>query len=102
MRRSLTLSSQLVLLQVGIVLAAVGLVGWLAVRLQEEQIRDAYQQQVLTVAQATARLPSVVEALRFEAAAAPQPLYPLLWSSVIAGPPASEPTAGSVGSPFGL
>lgn len=52
----------LLLLQVGIVLLTVTVAGLLAVRLQQDQIRDAYRAQVLTVATSTARLPSVVEA----------------------------------------
>ncbi|WP_200938718.1 sensor histidine kinase [Modestobacter sp. Leaf380] len=72
MRRSLTLRSQLVLLQVAIVVVTVVLAGTLAVQLQERQIRDAYRQQVLTVAQSTARLPSVIDAY-----AAPDPALTL-------------------------
>ena len=38
------------------------LAGAVAVHYQQEQIRDAYRQQVLTVANSTARLPSEVDA----------------------------------------
>lgn len=62
MRRRLTLGAQLLLLQVGIVLVTVFIAGTVVVHHQQEQIRDAYRQQVLTVANSTARLPSVVDA----------------------------------------
>jgi two-component system, CitB family, sensor kinase len=58
----MTLGGQLLLLQVGIVLVTLLLAGAFAVHHQQEQIRDAYRQQVLTVATSTARLPSVVDA----------------------------------------
>ncbi len=58
----MTLGAQLLLLQVGIVLVTLLLAGAVAVHHQQEQIRDAYRQQVLTVANSTARLPSVVDA----------------------------------------
>ncbi|MGY2065702.1 ATP-binding protein [Blastococcus sp. SYSU DS0619] len=58
----MTLGAQLLLLQVGIVLVTLLLAGAVAVHYQQEQIRDAYRQQVLTVANSTARLPSVVDA----------------------------------------
>jgi two-component system, CitB family, sensor kinase len=56
------LGLQLLLLQVTIVLATVVVAGLLAVTLQQRQIRDAYQQQVLTVAASVAQLPTVVDA----------------------------------------
>ena len=56
------LGLQLLLLQVTIVLATVVIAGLLAVTLQQRQIRDAYQQQVLTVATSVAQLPSVIDA----------------------------------------
>ncbi|WP_346619140.1 sensor histidine kinase [Blastococcus montanus] len=62
MRRTMTLGAQLLLLQVGIVLVTLLLAGAVAVHYQQERIRDAYRQQVLTVANSTARLPSVVDA----------------------------------------
>lgn len=62
MLRTRTLGFQLLLLQVGIVLLTVGLTGVLVVRLQQEQIRDTYRQQVLSVATSVARLPSVIAA----------------------------------------
>ncbi|MCZ2818403.1 ATP-binding protein [Modestobacter sp. VKM Ac-2984] len=61
-RRTMPLGVQLLLLQVGIVLTTVVVAGAVAVQHQYEQIRDAYRQQVLTVASSTARLPSVVDA----------------------------------------
>ncbi|GAB7189940.1 sensor histidine kinase [Kineococcus sp. NUM-3379] len=73
------LGLQLLVLQVGIVLLTVTIAGALAVRLQQQQIRDAYRQQVLTVATSTARLPSVVDAYDDpDPAAALQPLAELL------------------------
>jgi two-component system CitB family sensor kinase len=53
---------QLVLLQAGIVLLTIVVGGLVAGWLQQQQIRDAYRQQVLTVATSTAALPSVVDA----------------------------------------
>lgn len=44
---------------------------------------------------------SVVDILRLDPVAAPQPLYPLEWSSLISLP-FSDATVGSVGSLFGL
>jgi two-component system CitB family sensor kinase len=56
------LGLQLLLLQVTIVLATVVIAGLLAVTLQQRQIRDAYRQQVLTVATSVAQLPTVIDA----------------------------------------
>ncbi len=53
---------QLVLLQTGIVLLTLAAGGLVAAALQQQQIRDSYRQQVLTVATSTAALPSVVDA----------------------------------------
>ena len=79
MRRSLPLSIHLLVLQVAIVLVTVAVAGLLVVRLQQEQIRDAYRQQVLTVATSTARLPSVIEAYDAEDPSATlQPLAELI------------------------
>jgi two-component system CitB family sensor kinase len=61
-RRTMSLSLQLLLLQVCIVLVTVLAAGLLAVHLQQQQIRDAYRQQVLTVATSVASLPSVLDA----------------------------------------
>ncbi|ROP44603.1 two-component system CitB family sensor kinase [Pseudokineococcus lusitanus] len=73
------LGVQLALLQIGVVLVVLVLAGAVAVRLQEDQIRDAYQQQVLSVATSTATLPSVVEAFDdADPAATLQPLAELL------------------------
>ena len=60
--RRMPLGLQLLLLQVTIVLATVVIAGLLAVTLQQRQIRDAYQQQVLTVATSVAQLPTVIDA----------------------------------------
>ena len=60
--RRMPLGLQLLLLQVTIVLATVVVAGLLAVTLQQRQIRDAYQQQVLTVATSVAQLPTVIDA----------------------------------------
>jgi two-component system CitB family sensor kinase len=58
----MSLGAQLLLLQVGIVLVTLLLAAAVAVHYQQERIRDAYRQQVLTVANSTARLPSVIDA----------------------------------------
>jgi two-component system, CitB family, sensor kinase len=60
--RRMPLGLQLLLLQVTIVLATVVIAGLLAVTLQQRQIRDAYRQQVLTVATSIAQLPTVIDA----------------------------------------
>ncbi|ABS01556.1 signal transduction histidine kinase regulating citrate/malate metabolism [Kineococcus radiotolerans SRS30216 = ATCC BAA-149] len=78
-RRSMPLGLQLFLLQLGIVVLTVTIAGLLAVHLQQDQIREAYQQRVLTVARATAGLPSVVDAYDDpDPAATLQPLAELL------------------------
>lgn len=71
----MSLGAQLLLLQVGIVLLTLLLAGAVAVHYQQERIRDAYRQQVFTVANSTARLPSVVDA--YETADPSATLQPL-------------------------
>lgn len=58
----MTLRSQLVLLQVIIVLAIVLTVGLAAMWTQERQIREASQQRMIAVAQSVAQLPAVLDA----------------------------------------
>jgi two-component system CitB family sensor kinase len=78
----MSLSLQLLTLQVGIVLVTVLAAGAIAVRLQQQQIRDAYRQQVLTVATSVASLPSVLDAYDDpEPAAEIQPLAELIRES---------------------
>lgn len=73
------LGAQLLLLQVGIVLATVLVAGTVVVQYQKAQIRDSYRQQVLTVAKSTARLPSVLDAYDdTDPSATLQPLAELL------------------------
>lgn len=55
---------QLVALQLGIILAVLTAVGALTIRMQEQQLRDAYQSRLIGVAESVARLPSVVDAFR--------------------------------------
>lgn len=62
MIRSMSLRSQLFFLQLLIVLIIVLVAGTVAVRMQEQQIRDAYQGRMVGVAQSIAQLPSVVDA----------------------------------------
>lgn len=58
----MSLRSQLFFLQLLIVLIIVLVAGTVAVRMQEQQIRDAYQGRMVGVAQSIAQLPSVVDA----------------------------------------
>jgi len=58
----MTLRTQLVLLQVVIVLAIVVTVGLAAMWMQERQIREASQDRMIAVAQSVAQLPTIVEA----------------------------------------
>ena len=60
--KAMTLRTQLVLLQVVIVLAIVITVGLAAMLTQEKQIREASQERMIAVAQSVAQLPTVVEA----------------------------------------
>ena len=53
---------QLVALQLGIVLAVLMVVGAVTIRMQEQQLRDAYKGRLIGVAESVARLPSVVNA----------------------------------------
>lgn len=58
----MTLGMQLLLLQVAIVLTTVVGTGLTAVWLQEQQLRDAYQDRMIAVAQSVAGLPVITEA----------------------------------------
>jgi two-component system CitB family sensor kinase len=62
MVRKVSLRTQLLALQLLIVLTTVCLVGVVATLMQAAQIRESYQQQMIGVAQSVATLPSVVEA----------------------------------------
>lgn len=62
MVRKVSLRTQLLALQVLIVLTTLCLVGVVATLMQAAQIRESYQQQMIGVAQSVATLPSVVEA----------------------------------------
>lgn len=66
MIRKVSLRTQLLALQLLIVLTTVGLVGVVATLMQAAQIRDSYEQQMIGVAQSVATLPSVVEAFETE------------------------------------
>lgn len=60
---------QLVALQLGIVLAVLTAVGAVTIRMQEQQLRDAYKGRLIGVAESVARLPSVVDAFSTQAPA---------------------------------
>lgn len=62
----MSLRSQLFLLQLLIVLIIVLVTGSVAVRMQEQQIRDEYQSRMVGVALSVARLPSIVDAFHSE------------------------------------
>lgn len=62
MLRTVTLRSQLLLLQVAIMLLVIGVAGVVAATLQAEGIREAHRERMVGVAGSVARLPSVVEA----------------------------------------
>ncbi|MCD2443760.1 sensor histidine kinase [Agromyces sp. SYSU K20354] len=62
MSRSMTLGMQLLLLQVAIVLTTVVGTGVTAMWLQEQQLRDAYQDRMIAVAQSVAGLPVIIGA----------------------------------------
>ncbi|MFC9917919.1 ATP-binding protein [Agromyces binzhouensis] len=62
MGRSMTLGMQLLLLQVAIVLVTVVGTGVTAMLIQENQLREAYQDRMIAVAQSVARLPVVLGA----------------------------------------
>ncbi len=66
MVRKASLRTQLLALQLVIVLTTVCLVGVVATLMQAAQIRESYQQQMIGVAQSVATLPSVVEAFSSE------------------------------------
>ncbi|MFZ3454705.1 ATP-binding protein [Arthrobacter sp. 7Tela_A1] len=58
----MSLRSQLFLLQLLIVLVVVLMAGSVAVRMQADQIRDAYEARMVGVAKSVAQLPSVIQA----------------------------------------
>jgi two-component system CitB family sensor kinase len=62
MSRSMTLGMQLLLLQVAIVLTTVVGTGITAVLIQEQQLRTAYQDRMVAVAQSVAGLPVILDA----------------------------------------
>ena len=62
--RTVPLAVQLLAMQVAIVLLTVLVAGVLAVRLEEQQIRDTYSQRVLTIARSLATVPAVQDAYR--------------------------------------
>src|SRR5690606_9469984 len=61
-RRSMSLRQRLLLLQVAIVVLTIGVVGGVALRMQEAQIRDSYEERMIGVAQSVATLPAIVAA----------------------------------------
>ena len=78
----MTLRTQLVLLQVVIVLAIVLTAGLAAMLMQERQIREASQERMVAVAQSVAQLPTIVEAYRSpDPAAVIQPIAELIRDS---------------------
>lgn len=70
MRRTMSLRSQLLLLQVAIVVLTIGIVGGVAVKMQSAQIRDSYEERMIGVARSVATLPSVRDAYSDPAPAA--------------------------------
>ena len=82
MRRTLPLRSQLLLLQLAIVIVTVATVGVVATLMQASQIRDSYKQQMVGVAQSVATLPSVYDAFDDpDPAATIQPIAELIRQS---------------------
>jgi len=78
----MTLRTQLVLLQVVIVLAIVLTAGLAAMLMQERQIREASQERMVAVAQSVAQLPTIVEAYRSpDPSAVIQPIAELIRDS---------------------
>ena len=81
-RRGVSLRTQLLGLQVVIVTATVALVGVVATLLSANQIRGAYEQQLIGVARSISTLPSVVEAFDDpDPAATIQPIAELIRQS---------------------
>lgn len=64
MLHNIPLRFQLVALQLAIVLVVLTAVGAVTIRMQEQQLRDAYQGRLIGVAESVARLPSVMDAFR--------------------------------------
>lgn len=78
----MTLRTQLVLLQVFIVLAIVLTAGLAAMLMQERQIREASQERMIAVAQSVAQLPTIVDAYdEADPAAVIQPIAELIRDS---------------------
>ncbi len=73
--RSLSLRSQLFVLQLFILLVVVLVAGSVAISMQEQQIRDAYEGRMVGVARSVAQLPSIVEA--FDDANPSQTIQPI-------------------------
>ncbi|MHA6694760.1 ATP-binding protein [Homoserinimonas sp. A520] len=63
MIRSMKLRTQLLLLQLAIVLVTVLGTGLVASWLQEQQLRDSYRDRMIAVAQSVATLPAIIDAL---------------------------------------
>src|SRR5690606_13723338 len=61
-RRSMSLRQRLLLLQVAIVVLTTGVVGGVALRMQEAQIGDSYEARLIGLALAVATLPAIVAA----------------------------------------
>lgn len=79
MHRTMSLRTQLLVLQLAIVLATITIVAAVAMRMQEAQIRDSYEQQMIGVAQSVATLPTIVNAFDDpEPAAVIQPIAELI------------------------
>lgn len=75
MRRRVPLRVQMLLLQLAIVLGVVGVTGFVALEMRQQQIRDAHEDRMIGVAQSVGRLPAVQEAMaRPDPAAAIQPI----------------------------
>lgn len=73
--RSLSLRAQLFVLQLFILLVVVLVAGSVAISMQEQQIRDAYEGRMVGVARSVAQLPSIVEA--FDDANPSQTIQPI-------------------------
>jgi sensor histidine kinase regulating citrate/malate metabolism len=82
MIRTMSLRSQLFLLQLAIVLVIVAVAGSTAVTMQRLQIREQYEDRMVGVAQSVAQLPSVVEAFdQADPSATIQPIADLIRQS---------------------
>src|SRR3989337_2966088 len=82
MVRKVSLRTQLLGLQLLIVMTTVCTVGVVATLMQAAQIRDSYQQQMIGVAQSVATLPSIVDAFdKSDPSAEIQPIAELIRKS---------------------